>query len=231
MRVILADDAVLIRHGLARLLTEHGLEVVAEVGNADELLQATATHAPDAVIVDIRMPPTFTDEGIRAAHELRANHPHLAVLVLSQYVDVSYALKLIREGGQRLGYLLKDRVVDIPELTDTLTRLIRGECVIEPTLVQQLVDAQHVADPLADLTPREREVIALMASGYTDRGIRERLFLSQKTVESHVRNIFRKLDLPSSPTDNRRVHAALTYLRQTTTATTSHHHAPTSPAE
>jgi DNA-binding NarL/FixJ family response regulator len=224
MRVILADDALLIRQGLARLLTEHGLEVVAEVGNADDLLHATAVHVPDAVIVDIRMPPTFTDEGIRAAHELRAGHPHLAVLVLSQYVDVSYALKLIREGGQGLGYLLKDRVVDIPGLTDTLIRLARGECVIEPTLVKQLVDAQHVDDPLADLTPREREVLALMAGGYTDRGIRERLFLSQKTVESHVRSIFRKLDLPSSPTDNRRVHAALTYLRQTT-ATTAHGHA------
>jgi serine/threonine-protein kinase len=210
VRVILADDAALIRQGLARLLTDHGLTVLAQVGSADDLLRAAAEHEPDAAIVDIRMPPTFTDEGIRAARQLRALHPRLAVLVLSQYVDVTYAIKLIREGGERLGYLLKDRIVEIPALTDVLTRLTRGECVIEPTLVEQLVDG-----PLADLTARERDVLALMAEGDTDRGIREALFLSQKTVESHVRSIFRKLDLPSSPTDNRRVHAVLTFLRQT----------------
>jgi DNA-binding NarL/FixJ family response regulator len=189
---------------------------VAQVDSADDLLRAAATRQPDAAIVDIRMPPTFTDEGLRAARELRARHPRMGVLVLSQYVDVAYALKLIREGGEGLGYLLKDRLVDIPALTDTLTRLARGECVIEPTLVEQLVDAQPIDDPLADLTARERDVLALMAEGHTDRGIRERFFLSQKTVESHVRSIFRKLDLPSSPTDNRRVHAVLTFLRQTT---------------
>jgi len=216
MRVILADDAVLIRQGLARLLADHGIAVVAQVATADDLIRAAAEHEPEAAIVDIRMPPTFTDEGIRAAHRLRTTHPGLAVLVLSQYVEVSYAVKLIREGGQGLGYLLKDRVVDIPALTHTLTRLVRGECVIEPTLVEQLVDAQLIDDPLADLTARERDVLALMAEGHTDRGIRERFFLSQKTVESHVRSIFRKLDLPSSPTDNRRVHAVLTFLRQTT---------------
>ena len=214
MRVILADDAVVIRHGLARLLSEQGLTVVAEVGTAEDLLRAAAEHEPDATIVDIRMPPTFTDEGLRAARRLRALHPRLAVLVLSQYVEVTYALKLIREGGERLGYLLKDRVVELPALTDTLHRLARGECVIEPTLVAQLVHAQLVDDPLAELTAREREVLALMAEGHTDRGIRERLFLSQKTVESHARSIFRKLDLPSSPTENRRVHAVLAFLRR-----------------
>jgi DNA-binding NarL/FixJ family response regulator len=160
------------------------------------------------------MPPTFTDEGIRAAHELRARHPRLGVLVLSQYVDVTYALKLIREGGERLGYLLKDRIVDVPALATTLGRLTAGECVIEPTLVDELVNARSIEDPLAELTAREREVLALMAQGRTDRGIRESLFLSQKTVESHVRSIFRKLAIPSTATDNRRVHAVLAFLRQ-----------------
>jgi DNA-binding NarL/FixJ family response regulator len=215
VRVILADDAVVIRQGLARLLADHGLTVVAELGTADDLLRAAAEHEVDAAIVDIRMPPTYSDEGIRAARQLRALHPRLAVLVLSQYVDVSYALKLIHEGGERLGYLLKDRIVDVPTLAAALVRLVNGECVIEPTLVDELVNAQLVDDPLAELTAREREVLALMAQGRTDRGIRDALYLSQKTVESHVRSIFRKLDLPSAPTDNRRVHAVLTFLRQT----------------
>jgi DNA-binding NarL/FixJ family response regulator len=219
--VILADDAVVIREGLARLLTEHGITVVAQVGNAAALLRAAAEHAADAAIVDIRMPPNFSDEGIRAAQQLRAQHPDLAVLVLSQYVEVTYALKLIGEGGERLGYLLKDRVVDVPALAQTLGRLTRGESVIESALVEELIDAELVDDPLAELTAREREVLALMAEGYTDRGIRERLYLSQKTVESHVRSIFRKLDLPSSPNDNRRVHAVLTVLRQTDGTTTA----------
>jgi DNA-binding NarL/FixJ family response regulator len=214
MRLILADDAIIIRHGLARLLADHGLTVLAEVASADELMLAAAAHEPDAVIVDIRMPPTYTDEGIRAAHQLRVRHPRLGVLVLSQYVDVTYALKLIHEGGERLGYLLKDRIVDIPALVEALTRLTRGECVIEPSLVEELVNAQP--DPLTELTAREREVLALMAEGRTDRGVREALFLSQKTVESHIRSIFRKLNLPATPNDNRRVHAVLTYLRQTT---------------
>ena len=215
MRLILADDAAVIREGLARLLTDHGFTILAQVGRADDLLLATAQHEPDAVVVDIRMPPTFTDEGIRAAQCLRTTHPGVGVLVLSQYVEVTYALKLIREGGERLGYLLKDRIVDIPALADALRRVTAGECVIEPALVEQLVDAQLIDDPLAALTERERDVLALMAEGHTDRGVREALFLSQKTVESHTRSIFRKLDLPSSPTDNRRVHAVLTFLRQT----------------
>jgi DNA-binding NarL/FixJ family response regulator len=210
MRVILADDAVVIREGLARLLADHGLAIVAQVDNGEDLLRAAAAHDPDVAIVDIRMPPTFTNEGLRAARELRARHPRAGVLVLSQYIDVTYALKLIHEGGERLGYLLKDRIVDIPALADTLRRLTAGECVIEPTLVEALVRSTSVSE----LTARERDVLALMAEGHTDRGIREALFLSQKTVESHVRSIFRKLDLPSSPTDNRRVHAVLTFLRQ-----------------
>ncbi len=211
MRVILADDAVVIRQGLARLLADHGLTVVAQVETGEDLLEETAAHDPDVAIVDIRMPPTFTDEGLRAARELRTRHPRLGVLVLSQYVDVTYALKLIHEGGERLGYLLKDRIVDIPAFAGTLRRLTAGECVIEPTLVEALVRST----PLSELTVREREVLALMAEGRTDRGIREALYLSQKTVESHTRSIFRKLAIPSTPTDNRRVHAVLAFLRQT----------------
>jgi DNA-binding NarL/FixJ family response regulator len=208
VRVILADDAVVIRQGLARLLADHGLTIVAQVDSGDALLEATAVHDPDAAIVDIRMPPTFTDEGLRAAQELRARHPRLGVLVLSQYVDVTYALKLIHEGGARLGYLIKDRIVDVPALADSLRRLVGGECVIEPALVEALVRSSA----LAELTAREREVLALMAEGRTDRGIREALFLSQKTVESHTRSIFRKLAIPSTPNDNRRVHAVLAWL-------------------
>jgi DNA-binding NarL/FixJ family response regulator len=211
MRVILADDAVVIRQGLSRLLSDHGLTIVAQVDSGDELLEATAAHDPDVAIVDIRMPPTFTDEGLRAAHALHARHPRLGVLVLSQYVDVAYALKLIHEGGERLGYLLKDRIVDVPALADTLRRLADGECVIDPALVEALV----TSSALAELTAREREVLALMAEGRTDRGIRETLYLSQKTVESHTRSIFRKLAIPSTPNDNRRVHAVLAFLRQT----------------
>jgi DNA-binding NarL/FixJ family response regulator len=209
VRVILADDAVVIRQGLARLLGVYGLRVVAQVGCAEELLRAATLHDPDAAIVDIRMPPTFTDEGLCAARELRTRHPRMGVLVLSQYVDVAYALRLLGGGGERLGYLLKDRIVDIPALATALHRVSAGECVVEPTLVEELL--QH--DPLAELTAREREVLALMAQGRTDRGIREDLCLSQKTIESHVRSIFRKLDLPAGPTDNRRVHAVLTFLR------------------
>jgi DNA-binding NarL/FixJ family response regulator len=217
VRLILADDAVVIRQGLARLLADHGLTVVAETGTADDLLLAVARHQPDAAIVDIRMPPTFTDEGIRAAHQLRARHPGLGVLVLSQYVDVAYALKLIHGDAAGLGYLLKDRIVDIPALVDALQRIARGESVIESSLVEELLHASLVEDPLAELSPREREVLALMAEGRTDRGIREALFLSQKTVEAHARSIFRKLDLPATPNDNRRIHAVLTFLRRSST--------------
>jgi len=217
MRVILADDGVVIREGLARLLTEARIDVIAQVGDADALRVAVRADPPDVAVVDIRMPPTFTDDGLRAAQEIRAEQPAVAVLLLSQYVDVVYALRLVRDGKGGIGYLLKDRIVDAPALIDAMRRVAAGELVVEPALVEELVDAPMADDPLAELTPREHEILTLMAEGRTDRGIREALWLSQKTVESHVRSIFRKLDLPSTPNDNRRVHAVLTYLRRAST--------------
>jgi DNA-binding NarL/FixJ family response regulator len=211
---MLADDAVVIREGLARLLTDAGVEVAAQVGDAAALQAAVDADPPDVVLADIRMPPGFRDEGLRAAAAIRARHPKVAVVVLSQYVDVAYAVKLVKEGGRGVGYLLKDRIVDVPALVDSMRRVTAGECVVEPSLVEELLRERQLDDPLEELTAREREILALMAQGRTDRGIREELYLSQKTVESHVRSIFRKLDLPSSPIDNRRVHAVLTFLRK-----------------
>jgi DNA-binding NarL/FixJ family response regulator len=210
VRLILADDATVIREGLARLLTDAGFDVVAQAGDADELRALVAELKPDVAVVDIRMPPTFTDEGLAAAQEIRSEHPEIGVLVLSQYVDVAYALKLVTDEAERVGYLLKDRIAHVDELADALRRIAEGGSVVEPTLVAELVDA---ADPLADLTTREREVLSLIAEGRTDRGIGQLLYVSPKTVEAHVRSIFRKLDLPSDASDNRRVHAVLAFLR------------------
>jgi DNA-binding NarL/FixJ family response regulator len=212
VRVILADDAAVIRHGLARLLAEEGVEIVAEVGDADALLSAVDRDPPDAVVVDIRMPPTFSSEGLEAAQAIRTRHPRVGVLVVSQHVDATYAMRLISGRSERVGYLLKDRIADVAALVDALRRVRAGETVVDPELVSELLDAPRRADPLADLTPREREVLALVAEGRTDRGIAEALWLSPKTVETHVRTIFRKLDLPSSHAENRRVHAVLTFL-------------------
>jgi DNA-binding NarL/FixJ family response regulator len=212
VRVILADDAVVIRHGLARLLAEEGVEIVAEVGDADALLAAVDRDPPDAVVVDIRMPPTFSSEGLEAAQAIRTRHPRVGVLVLSQHVDAAYAMRLVSERSERVGYLLKDRIADVAALVDALRRVRAGETVVDPELVSELLDAPRRADPLAELTPREREVLALVAEGRTDRGIAEALWLSPKTVETHVRTIFRKLDLPMSHAENRRVHAVLTFL-------------------
>jgi DNA-binding NarL/FixJ family response regulator len=212
VRVILADDAAVIRHGLARLLADEGITIIGEVGDAQELLAAVEADPPDAVVVDIRMPPSFTSEGLYAAQTIRANHPSVGVLVLSQHVDAAYAMRLVSERSERVGYLLKDRIADVSTLVDALARVHAGETVVDPVLVSELLEAPRQKDPLADLTPREREVLALVAEGRTDRGIAEALWLSPKTVETHVRTIFRKLDLPSSPSENRRVHAVLTFL-------------------
>jgi DNA-binding NarL/FixJ family response regulator len=210
VRLILADDATVMREGLARLLTDAGFEVVAQVGDSDELRARVAIEHPDVAVVDIRMPPTYTDEGLVATRQIRDEHPEVGVLVLSEYVDVAYALKLVTEESERIGYLLKDRIANVDELADALRRIAEGGSVVEPSLVAELVDA---ADPLADLTTREREVLSLIAEGRTDRGIGQLLYVTPKTVEAHVRSIFRKLDLPVDATENRRVHAVLAFLR------------------
>ncbi len=214
MRIALADDSVLLREGLAQILRAQGFEVVAEAGNAQELLDAVARTEPDVAVVDIRMPPSHTDEGLALAEELRERYPRVAVLVLSQYVEAEYALRLLERNEQGAGYLLKDRVLDVAELTDAIRRVARGGCVVDPTLVAQLVDRPREDDGLGELTEREREVLGLMAAGLTDRGIGERLFVTPKTVETHVRHIFAKLELPSGAAENRRVHAVLAYMRR-----------------
>ena len=215
MRVILADDAVVIREGLARLLAEHEIDVVAQAGTAEGLLRLVAADPPDVAVIDIRMPPTYTSEGLLAAHEIRRAYPEVGTLVLSQYVEVDYALKLVTGTSERVGYLLKDRIVDAAEFVAALRRVAAGETVVEPSLVSELLSAPAARDPLAELTPREREVLALIAQGKTDRGIGAELFVTRKTVEAHVRSILGKLDLPVDAGENRRVHAVLAYLRHT----------------
>ena len=211
--MILADDAVVIREGLARLLAERGFEIVGQVGRGDELLECVTRLRPDVAVIDIRMPPSYSNEGLVAAHQIRQACPQTATLVLSQYVEVDYALKLLAGDSGRVGYLLKDRIADIGSFVDSLRRVAAGESVVEPTLVEELLAAPHVDNPLAALTTREREVLALMAEGRTDRGISEELFVTRKTVEAHVRSILRKLDLPADARANRRVHAVLAFLR------------------
>jgi DNA-binding NarL/FixJ family response regulator len=211
--VILADDAVLVREGLARLLAEHGIVVAAQAGTAEELLRLVASDQPDVAVIDIRMPPTHTNEGLRAAEEIRDTYPHIGTVVLSQYVEAEYALRLVTEASQRVGYLLKDRTGDVADFVAALERVAAGGTVVEPSLVDELLNMPAARDPLSELTRREREVLALVAEGRTDRGIAEQLFVTRKTVEAHVRSIFRKLKLPSEATENRRVHAVLAFLQ------------------
>jgi len=213
VRVVIADDEVLLREGLERLLLEAGFDVVGKVGTADELRRKVELARPDVVIVDIRMPPTHTDEGIVAAQEIRQSHPEVGVLVLSQHLESRYAMRLIEEHPGGTGYLLKQRVSNLGVLTDALMRLRDDECVIDPTIVARLVSRARPARELAELTEREREVLALMAEGRSNKAICARLFLSPKTVEAHVKHIFRKLDIDESPDDHRRVLAVLAYLR------------------
>jgi DNA-binding NarL/FixJ family response regulator len=213
MRVALADDATVLREGLARVLAEAGIEVAAQVGTADELLTAIDQLGPDVAVVDIRMPPTWSDEGLAVAEEIRRRFPQVGVLLLSQYVEAEYALTLLDGGGGKIGYLLKERVLDVDDLVAALERVAAGETVVDPALVSQLLDRTRPDNPLDALTAREREVLSLMAEGLTDRGIAERLYLTPNTVETHIRHILAKLDLPATPADNRRVHAVLAYLR------------------
>ena len=213
MRVVIADDSMLIREGVTHLLTEAGFEVVGQAADAEELLIRVAETAPDVAIVDIRMPPTHTDEGVRAALELRARHPGLGVLVLSQYVRPGYALELLGDDARGIGYLLKDRVSDLGELTDALRRIADGGSVLDPSVVSLLVSrsrAEH--DPLSELSEREQEVLALMAEGRSNRAISERLVVTERTVEKHVNSILSKLGIPPDAGDNRRVLAVLAYL-------------------
>ena len=213
--MILADDAAVIREGLARLLSEQGVDVAGQAGTAEELSRLVSADQPDVAVVDIRMPPTYTNEGLLAAQEIRRAYPDVGTLVLSQYVEVDYALKLLNGTSERVGYLLKDRITDVTELVSALERLAAGGTVVEPSLVAELLDAPAARDPLAELTPREREVLALIALGKTDRGISEELVVTRKTVEAHVRSILAKLDLPADASENRRVHAVLAFLRST----------------
>ena len=213
MQVVIADDAVLLREGLVRLLAENGHRVVAAVGDGPSLVAAVVEHRPDVSIVDVRMPPSHTDEGLRAAVEARARIPGTPVLVLSQYVEVSYAEDLLADRRGGVGYLLKDRVAEVGEFLDALARVARGATVLDPDVVAQLLVRRRRDDPLRTLTPREREVLGLMAEGRSNTAIARQLVVSEGAVEKHVRNVFAKLDLIPDDEQNRRVLAVLAYLR------------------
>ena len=213
VRVVLADDSVLLREGVARLLDEAGFDVVAQSGNAEDLLRHVAMHHPDVAVVDIRMPPTQTDEGLVAAKQIRERHPGTGVLVLSQYVEPGYAMELLSESAESVGYLLKDRVADIDEFAAAVRRVAEGGSALDPSVVSQLVGRHRRDDPLAELSPREREVLELMAEGRSNQAIAERLFVTLRAVEKHVTSIFVKLRLPATAEDHRRVLAVLALLR------------------
>ena len=213
MRVVLAEDSVLLREGVARILDEAGFEVVGQAGNADELMLKVRSYSPDVAIVDIRMPPTHTDEGLRAAQEIREKHPTVGVLVLSQYVEATYAMELLAESAEGVGYLLKDRVSDVNEFADAVRRVGEGGSALDPTIVSQLVGRRRRDDPIDTLTPREREVLGLMAEGRSNSGIAEQLVVTERAVEKHVTSIFQKLRLPAASEDHRRVLAVIAYLR------------------
>jgi DNA-binding NarL/FixJ family response regulator len=212
VRVVIAEDAVVLRDGLAELLGGRGFAVVAAVGDAPGLLAAVRTHRPDVAVVDVRMPPTHTDDGLRAAVELRREQPGLGVLVFSQYVETRYATELLAERADGVGYLLKDRVAHVSQFVDAVRRVAEGGTALDPEVVTQLFGASRRTDSLATLTPREREVLALMAEGRSNAAIASALVVSGRAVEKHVANIFTKLDLPPSDADHRRVLAVLRYL-------------------
>ncbi|MGZ8769003.1 response regulator transcription factor [Aeromicrobium sp.] len=213
MRVVIAEDSVLLREGLERLLTDSGLEVVGTCDNPTELLHQIGRHTPDVAIVDIRMPPTHTDEGLRAAAEIRSQHPTVGVLVLSQYVQLGLALNLLAESAEGVGYLLKDRVSDVKEFVAAVRRIADGGSAIDPTIVSMLLSKQRSADPLARLTPREREALDLMAQGCSNQGIADKFVITLPAAEKYVSSVFSKLGIPSSGSESRRVLAVLLYLR------------------
>jgi DNA-binding NarL/FixJ family response regulator len=213
VRVAIAEDSVLLREGIARLLGEAGFDVVAQCENAEDLLLKVRSFPPEVVILDIRLPPTHNDEGLRAALELRANHPSVGVLVLSQYVEVGLALKLLANSADGVGYLLKDRIGDVDEFVAAVRRVAEGGSALDPIIVSTLLARQRPDDPIAQLTPREREVLELMASGSSNQGIADRLVITVRAVEKYVSSIFSKLDLPSTGSESRRVLAVLMFLR------------------
>jgi DNA-binding NarL/FixJ family response regulator len=213
MRVVIAEDSVLLREGLARLLSEAGLEVVAQCDTADDLLLKVRSYAPDIAVVDIRLPPTHSDEGLQAALAIRAQHPAVSVLVLSQYVEVGLALKLLADSAEGVGYLLKDRVSEVDEFVAAVRRVADGGSALDPIIVSTLLARQRPDDPLARLTAREREVLELMAAGRSNQGIADKLVITVRAVEKYVSSIFGKLGLPSTGSESRRVLAVLMFLR------------------
>jgi DNA-binding NarL/FixJ family response regulator len=213
VRVVVADDSLLTREGIVHVLRDAGLDVVAEAGDADGLLQAVQSSQPDVAVVDIKMPPTHTDEGLRAAQQIRDEHPNVGVLVLSQYLEPSYAMRLLETHPEQVGYLLKERVFSASVLVDAVRRVHEGETVVDPTIVSTLFGRRRREDPLAQLSPREREVLALVAEGLSNKAIAERLFVAERTVEAHVTQIFLKLRLDEGPASHRRVLAVLAFLR------------------
>jgi DNA-binding NarL/FixJ family response regulator len=213
VRVVVAEDTMLTREGIVRLLDEAGVDVVAQAEDAATLMRHVRAERPDAAIVDIRMPPTHTDEGLVAAQGIRAEHPDIGILLLSHYVEPTYAIRLLEELPERTGYLLKERVFDVAILVDALRRIGDGETVVDPTIVARLVDRRRRKDPLAELTAREREVLGLVAEGLANRAIAARLFVTERTVEAHVKQIFMKLGLAVDADSHRRVLAVLVYLR------------------
>jgi DNA-binding NarL/FixJ family response regulator len=213
LRVVVADDSVLLREGVVRLLSDAGFEVVAQAGDSEDLLRKVRAHKPDVAVVDVRMPPTQTDEGLRAAKSIRAELPGTGVLMLSQYVEEQYVADLVAEDAEGLGYLLKDRVADIEAFTSAVRRVAEGGSALDPEVVSLLLGRRRADDPLEELTPREREVLGLMAEGYSNHAIAEQLVITERAVEKHVTSIFGKLRLPASGESHRRVLAVLAFLR------------------
>jgi DNA-binding NarL/FixJ family response regulator len=214
VRVVVAEDVMLTREGIVRLLRDADVEVVAQADDGEQLLRQVRLARPDAAIVDIRMPPTHTDEGLIAAQRIRSEHPNVGVLVLSQYIEPSYALRLLEEHPEGVGYLLKERLFDVAVLIDALQRIVEGETVVDPTIVARLVGRRRRDDPLAALTAREHEVLGLVAEGLSNKAIAGRLFITERTVEAHSKQIFLKLGLQADPGSHRRVLAVLAFLRQ-----------------
>jgi DNA-binding NarL/FixJ family response regulator len=213
VRLVIADDSVLVREGITRALSTRGFEIIAQAGDGDELLRKVAGHRPDVAVVDIRMPPSGTDEGLRAAERIGGSHPGVGVLVLSDYLEPEFATRLLRSGTPGRGYLLKDSVTDLDRFAESIRRVAAGESVVDSRIISRVIGSPRVHDPLAELTEREREILALMAEGRSNRAIAEQFVISERTVESHVGSVFGKLGLPDRPDDHRRVLAVLAYLR------------------